>query len=68
MEDFFYLGGRGCYMMFAGSVELIAEKTSQNISVDLNAPVCKKTPEERKAIRERIFREREAAFDALARH
>ena len=54
-------------MMFAGSVELIAEKTSQNISVDLNAPVRKKTPEERKAIRERIFRERKAAFDMLAK-
>ena len=47
-------------------IELIAEKTSHDISVDLNAPVRKKTPEERKAILERIFCEREAAFDALA--
>ena len=46
--------------------ELIAEKSSQDASVDLNVPVRKKTPEERKAIRERIFRERRAAFDMLA--
>ncbi len=49
-------------------IELIAEKSSQNISVDLNAPVRKKTPEERKAIRERIFRERRAAFDMLSKY
>ena len=47
-------------------VEPIAEKNSQDISVDLNRPVRKKTPEERKAMLERIFCEREAAFDALA--
>ena len=53
-------------MIFADNVELNAEKSSQDISVDLNTPARKKTPEERKVIRERIFREREAAFDMLA--
>ncbi len=52
-------------MIFACSVELITEKSSRDISVDLNTPARKK---ECKAIREKIFRERKAAFDMLARY
>ncbi|MBQ6909748.1 MAG: hypothetical protein IJQ63_01450 [Synergistaceae bacterium] len=55
-------------MIFTSSVELNSEKSSRNVNVDLIRHVRKKTPEKCEAIIESVFREREAAFDMLARY
>ena len=49
-------------------MDFIKNHTEQFSNIDLTVPMRKKTPEERKEIREKIFRERKAAFDMLAKY
>ena len=48
-------------------MDFIKTQIEQSLNADLTVPMRKKTPEERKEIRESIFRERKAAFDMLAK-
>lgn len=49
-------------------MDFIKTHTEQFLNADLTVPRRTKTPEERKEIRERIFRERKAASDMLAKY